>query len=192
MTAQISSYELGPAALAFVCEQLAKGGSLSAALSLSPKGIVWSYLPTDAVRLQNRNNFEQGGIFDSESASEILQKVVAFIKAFLQENPSGVLLSEDRFFRVDDPPNSQDQDIFEWRDTVYHYRTHSFWDAEPRDFEHAITSASDYPLLLILTKASTPELLPKRRGIDDNLASELAKNTAHIIVGAYDEEGYLI
>ena len=192
MTAKIDCYRLGADALKFLYEQLANGGPISATLKLSPGGVLWTYLPPSAVQLQDQRHLEQGGAFTSESASEILREVLVFVKAFLQEDASSILLAEDRFFGISDPPNSRDQYIFEWRGTTYHYRTHLFSAAHPQDFEEAIGSASNYPSILLLTKISSLEILPKRGQIDDALAAELAENIIHVIVGAYDEEGYLI
>src|SRR5436305_11637105 len=185
MNTDIGSYRLGADAVKFVCGQLGRGGPLSAMLKLSAGGIVWAYLPANVAKLQALKNFEEGGMFDSESAFLILRGLIAFIRAFLQESPSNILLCEDRFFSINDPPNSQEQDIFEWGGVVYHYRTHSFSNADAQEFEEAIGSASNYPLILFLTRTSSPELLPQREKIDRRVADELVKNISHLIVGAY-------
>ena len=59
-------------------------------------------------------------------------------------------------------------------------------------FEEALGSASDYPSILILTSIISSSTLPVRSNIDEALAEELMANVSHVIVGAYDEEGYLI
>jgi len=192
MAENISAYRLGADALKFLWDQMQQAGPLTGMAKLSPQGIVWAYLPQETQQFQDFKNFEEGGVFDSESASEILEKLVSFVRAFLQVDASHVILCEDRFFAIGDPPNSAAQDLFEWRGAVYHYRTHSFYDAAVKEFEDVISSASDYPLILLLTRTRFPESLPKRAPLGDDLARELAEGVQHVIAAAYDGEGYLI
>ena len=56
-----------------------------------------------------------GGAFSAEEAHEILQHTVTFIADFLQQNPSNILLCEDRFFAINDRPNLSESQIFRAR-----------------------------------------------------------------------------
>jgi hypothetical protein len=134
-------------------------------------------------------DLQEGHAFTAEEAYDIQEHINAFITAFLEENPGHILLAEDRFFTMNDPPNAQDQRIFQYENTTYHYLSNH---ADQEALKDTVGSASNYPLFLILTVVSALDKLPVRGHIQKDLAEELISNVAHVIVGAFDDEGYIV
>jgi hypothetical protein len=188
---QIGAYDASVDALTFFRAELKKAGPISSAL-LPEFGRLWSYLPSSAAEKQTLFHLQEGGAFSAEQAHNILQYIVTFSGSFLREKPSNVLLCEDRFFAISDPPNRYEQQVFEHAGVSYHYRTNARDVADSNEIEEAMGCASSYPLILLLTTISSGRHLPQRTAIESDLADELARNVRHVIQGAYDEEGYII
>ncbi|HEY2497329.1 MAG TPA: hypothetical protein VGK24_09690 [Candidatus Angelobacter sp.] len=190
MINEIKAYPFGPEGVEFFRQQLARSGPMVA--SLVPQfGKLWSYLPQDAAEKRTLFYLQHGSAFTAEQASDILQCAVRFIIDFLLENPFHFLLSEDRFFAINDPPNENEHKIFEYGGVIYHYRDRTDISISSQEINEAIGSASNYPSVLVLTKISNVRKLPERTQVDEALASELKSNIQHVIQGAFDEEGYL-
>jgi len=176
----------------YLCAELRKGGAISSNVNLGPGGHLWTYLPFSTAQSHRMEDFKEGGVFSPEDAWLIMRAVVAFVGDFLEEEPSNVLLAEDQFFRIEDPPNLGVKHLFEYRGTCYHYLTQLHATSSLEEIEQALNSGSNYPQIVFLTKIPPQRVLPSRAKIDEELAQKLTANAAHIIVGAYDEEGYVI
>jgi hypothetical protein len=187
MMKPIGAYQLGEEGQAFFRREIKKAGPLVSELNIG-WGNLWAYLPSAAAPV-TFSNLEEGGVFSPEDAYEIQQKVVTFVANFLSEDPSHILLCEDRFFSLADPPNINESQIFEYSKVTYHYKTFA---ESTKEIEDAISSASDYPTILLLTSGPQRCNLPERGSIGKELAADLSANVHHVIQGAFDEEGYII
>jgi hypothetical protein len=185
-------YELGPEAFRYVCSQIEQGGPLTSALKLSPAGSVWAFIPSGAASSQRAEDFGGGAVFTAEDAYEILRHVIGFIAEFLDRNSLTVVIAEDQFFKLSDPPNLGHRLVFEYGGKTYHYRQSAEQDSNLRAAEQIVNEVSHYPLILILTRIPSNASLPNRGAIDKYVANALVSGIEHVIVGAYDEEGYII
>jgi hypothetical protein len=184
----VGLFQLGADALLFLREELAKAGPVLS--TLKPEwGHIWAYLPPSAAERCTLFDLQQGKAFTAEQAYEIQEHIFHFIAAFLEEASGHILLAEDRFFTMNDPPNAQDLLIFQYENTTYHYLSNH---ADQEALKDTVGSASNYPQILILTAVSSLDKLPARAPIQQDLAEELISNVAHIIVGAFDNEGYIV
>jgi hypothetical protein len=170
----------------FFREELGKAGPL---VSINPDyGSIWTFLPKNSATLQTLSALQEGA-FTPEQAFQIQEEVIGFIERYLEADPANILLCEDRFFSLNDPLNVKELKLFEYAGTTYHYRMNPVTAAE---IKNAMTSASDYPTILLLSKLSSAEILPLRCSIGKDISDELSRNTHHLIQGAFDEESYLI
>ena len=185
------AYKLGPAALEYVERELQAGGPLASQIKLFT-GEVWAYLPPDAVEFQQIENFKEGGVFTAEDAWDISQAVTSFVKDFLQASTSNLMLAEDQFFGMDDPPNSENPHLLAYAGITYSYLNAELASLNDSEIEDGINSASSYPQIVLLTRITSGSVLPAREEIDEKVAQELVDNLCHMIVGAYDEEGYVV
>jgi hypothetical protein len=184
--------ELGSEGLEHVRATLLKGGPIPSAIRPLEIGSAWAYLPCTLIEPIEVEAYQDGGIFSTEDAADIHDQVVLFIRSFLQSNDLNVVLFEDQFFGIDDPPNSTDQQLFKYRGTVYHYRTCISGIPTLDLIDDAISAASNYPQIIVLTRIATLQALPSRSEMAEDFANDLVKNVCHVVVGAFDEEGYLI
>jgi hypothetical protein len=184
----VGLFQLGADSLLFLHEELAKAGPILS--TFKPEwGHIWAYLPPSAAERCTLFDLQHGNAFTAEQAYEIQEHIDHFIAAFLEEAPGHILLAEDRFFTMNDPPNAQDQRIFQYENVTYHYLSNH---ADQEALKDTVGSASNYPLFLILTVVSSLDKLPARGHIQKDLAEELISNVAHVIVGAFDDEGYIV
>ena len=188
---EICICNLGTDALDFFRGELDQAGPIPSAL-VPEYGRLWCYLPRNVIEKQTLSDLRWGGAFSAEEAHEILQHTVTFIADFLQQNPSNILLCEDRFFALNDRPNRSENQIFEHAGVTYHYHTGATLAVGSREIEEEIGSASSYPLILLLTSIPSGGELPVRAAIGNDLAEQLAHNVRHVVCGAFDEEGYII
>jgi hypothetical protein len=188
---EICVCNLGADAVDFLREELDKAGPIPSVL-IPEYGRLWCYLPRHAIERQTLSDLKNGGAFDAEEAREILQHVVGFINDFLRERPSNVLLCEDQFFAIGDRPNLNENDIFEHAGATYHYHTDATLAIGSKTTEEALGAASSYPAILLLSSIPSGRALPVRTAIGNDLAEQLASGVMHVILGAFDEEGYII
>jgi hypothetical protein len=188
---EICICNLGTDALDFFHGELGQAGPIPSTL-IPEYGRLWCYLPRNAIEKQTLSDLRGGAAFNAEEAYEILQRTVTFIADFLQQNPSNILLCEDRFFAINDRPNLSESQIFEHVGVTYHYHTGATLAIGSGEIEEEIGSASSYPLVLLLTSIPSGEELPVRAAIGKDLVEQLAHNVRHVVLGAFDEEGYII
>jgi hypothetical protein len=189
---EIAQVQLGPNALRYLWSQLEQGGPFVTKIGQLPAGRIWGYLPVSAIGKQEIDDFESGAAFTPESAHEILQRVHNFIAEFLDVDRSNVVIAEDQFFQLTDTPNADQDQVFRYEGKSYHYRYGA--DREPSRIsaEQIMRQASHYPWILVLAKTSSDVPLPRLERIENGLVKSLIERIQHVIVGAFDEEGFLI
>ena len=180
-------YELSGDAEAFFRKELGKAGPL--AMTINPDcGKIWGFLPRNDAALSNLSALEEG-VFTPDEAWQMQEKIVRFIKEYLDAESLNILLCEDRYFSLNDPPIAMELNLFEFAETTYHYLTSP---CTAKEIENVMTLASFYPAILLLSKRNSARLLPQRHSIGKDFSDELSRNVRHLMLGAFDEEGYLI
>jgi hypothetical protein len=181
---------LGKDGLEYVREQLSKGGPLSRELINSlDGGFAWEFVLADMPSSQQPGGYLVGGALDAEQASTLWSIYADFLREFAMSNPSRVLLFEDQFFKMSDPCLTATESLFEWNGVTYHYLPYRGTTLSSATIEEAITMSSDYPRIVLAIER--PVTLPSRSGLASNLANELVQGIKHVVVGAYDGEGFI-
>ena len=171
----------------YVCETLKRGGPLASAVNISSIGEAWTYLPETSKVVPL--DYSEGGVFNPDEAFEAEQTVSALLFNFLHQSSSNVALFEDQSFRMNDPAVADDKFIFECEGVLYHYRSQSHG-GRGDELQDAMGVASQYPTIILL--ASARRELPQQVAIPFTRAQEFIKDVRHVIVGSYDEEGFIV
>lgn len=181
--------ELGDEALAFIRSSLETNTTLSSCLLRLPlnDGKIHSYLPF-GVSPSALSAFEAGGI---ASANETQEHLVEFIFSYLNTSEIALAVFESYASPGDPFLKSADQRYFVVNNEVYYYLTFSERTAEA--IGKALRWARNYPFVCALTSCSDVSLL-QNQGVEVSLRfiEALASRTKIIVVGAYDEEAYLL
>ncbi len=180
----IQEVAIGELAIPFIRSCLWPQRALPARLLNLPfeKGRVVAYAP-EGVGQDRLTEFEAG--LGVPGATE---KLANFVLAYLQSPGAPYAVFQDYFSRPGDPALTWDQ-FFLFDSEVYLYLGRR--DASVDRIHDAISEASEYPFLAILT--SVPPGEPPKQGVASEACLEaLADRTQHLIVGAYDEESYVV
>lgn len=183
-------FSLGPEALHYVRSCLSAGNTLAELLLdlALEKGQVTVFLPA-TVTLAALQRFDVGGV---ATRSEMEASLVPYVKTYLQ-GPGKRYAVFEAIEQVDDAYLSSVtmERFFTFRHEIYY-----FLGPHERDsatIAGAIRAARAYPFIGALT--SIPRGRPDiqvGQNMESDFIEELAARTAHILVGAYDEEGALI
>lgn len=185
----------GPEALPYFRAQLAAGDTFAHALLGVPldQGSIISFLPSIANE-QSRHAFDVSLFLTTGhriGKQAINVKLADFIAAYLGQarRPYAII---ETLARVSDPGLTRMAlAYFTYATEVYVF--HTKHDRTPESIRATLNSARDYPFICGLT--TLPEDYPtiqSRRAVTLDTLEQLARNTRHILVGAYDAEGYLI
>ena len=169
---------------------LAGGNTLSRSLSARPleKGRVLTYLPSD-VETARAAKFEWGGLFQG-GAEEITSKWYALISAHLRRADRQYCIIEDIAAPGDACLSSPSEQFFAFRSEVYDFL--SLPPQSVADARQFLSKARQYPSICALTKIPDAPPFSPRQEVPIETIHLLARNTSHIMVGAYDEESYIL
>ena len=189
------SYEetrVGPQANCFVRDYLTYGHALDSRLKKCVAlnaGTVTAYLPSGIPR-ERVLEFTEGGVADP-AVSEIY--LARTIREFLTAAQGRVCLFEDPVLRPTDPPRlGSNVQRLTLNDEVYYYL--NSLSSEDELILQTIREA-DYPnyFLCILTSVPGDAIFPISQGqLGDEELDLLIGRTEKIVIGAYDDEGYLV
>lgn len=186
----LHEFQFGPEGLAWVRQCLSAGSTLSKTLlDLSlEKGRVFTYLP-NGLNAGRHMQFKFGGIFSSVG-EKIGQTWPKFISEYLAGPAERYCILEDISAPSDPGLDSSDEQFFVYETEVYDFL--SSQDTDVEKIRSILSCGRQYPSIGALTRLSGLSELQHRHSVKAEVLQLLASNTQYILVGAYDEESYLV
>lgn len=186
--------DLDTQALLFVESNLRKGLTLSRRILEYQNvsgGSVAACLPPDidlsAIKKRLSDEFRYGFLTEQGGA---LSCLVEFVRSYLSAESGRIAIFENANASTDDPRLDEDGKVLALENEVY-YMLSSKDDDE--SIRNSITSANSLWIHIgILASVSNIDDWKSKSILDPHDAVDLAKRTEHVIVGAFDDEGYLI
>jgi len=186
----LKEFKLGSEAISYIRSQLGLGYSLAQHLLNLPleQGQVTTYLPA-LTSDEAKRSFDKGGVVDR--SEEPLHKVVTLVSAFLREQVKGYAVFEGFWRDRSLFATAKEQHLFYEPEAIYYFASSA--NPDPVYIEAAVRAGRSYPYIGVLT--SLPEGKPDIQSgtnVTSQQLRELASRAQHIVVGSYDDEGYLI
>lgn len=178
-------HELGADAVSFIRSELAQGRDLAALITKLPleQGSVVTFLPA-SVGAQELGDFGSGGVAGGDQNENLAQ----LIGAYLGSDVKRICVFEHPAARRGDPVRSSD--FFTVGDTVLTFVTAV---ASQSRVERAAREAHWYPGIGILSSLREGEPpIPPQSVQPESCLVDLVANIEHLLIGAYDAEGWLV
>ena len=181
-------------AIAYMREQLASGNILAQRLLALPleAGLAVSYLP-EAVDMETARDFAHSITLRTgiQVTAEVEAEAVTFIAAYLRQADDSIAIFETQA-RPGDAwlTKAHDFQFFAYDTEVYGYVTSQEW--HPSEVMAVFRHRREYPYVANLTSLPGDDVDHWRLEITLTLLEQLAERTVHILIGAYDGEGYII
>lgn len=181
-------------ALLFVEDNLRKGLTLSrqvlTCLDISGGSVV-AYLPPDidtsTIKTRLSDEFRFGYI---TKLGGTLNCIVEFVKSYLSAESRRIVIFENANASANDPRLDEDGNVLIFGDEVYYMLSSKDSD---EDVRNSIVSANSLWIHIgILTSVPDISDWDPKSTLGSADISDLAKRVEHIIVGAFDGEGFLI
>lgn len=188
----LAKYQFGLEALAYLKGFLANGLTLSRSFLDVPleRGEVFAYLPPD-LRFSSANDFECGAALTPEQASETQQWLEKFVSDHLGKRNAACAVFEHALASSDDPWLRTFEDVvFFYGSEVYYFVLSSQGTTLIDDALDG--AAAGHFFRGILTELPAGSSLSNREHVSHELMQVLKARTAHIIVGVYDQDAYLV
>lgn len=184
--------QLGRIGLDFVRSQLSGGGPFAAKnVEVLGQGRVREFVAPGCSKPPAKD-LSQGGRYGPAEAAIIAECYGAFLSEFLLRDHSHVLLLENQLFRMSDPCMHERQDVFEWEDVTYAYFPTRSALINEWTVGDCFARAGHYPQIILATRKTFSEDLPTRGTLSRQHATSLQEQTLHVLVGAYDEESFVM
>jgi hypothetical protein len=179
---------LGERGLRYVREQLAEGAPFSETLMrYLESGYAWEFVTEEQRQSSEERDLHAGG-----GGSEfVVEEYIRFLCELLKKEPSTILLFENQLFKLTDPIMAGKTGLFELLGATYSYLQGGDEAASDGVVADHLRGASHYPSVVVATRMSKPLQIEQPRSLTLEEASELETGVKHILVGAYDEEGYV-
>ena len=103
-----------------------------------------------------------------------------------------MLLFENQLARLDDPFMRSKKDVFEFSGATYFYYPGELDSVNEAGVATHLSSASNYPCITFAIRAPKGVPPQQRGNISVEMADLIAARTEHLLVGAYDGEGYVV
>lgn len=191
-TRNLAKRYLGSPGLNFVRQQLMDGGPLSERLlERLGDGYVWEYYFDGRPEATTLEQFICGGQFDAKNCAAQREGYIDFLVCYLNGETSRMLLFENQWAKLSDPFMLNKTDLFEFDEVTYLYYPSEPGCVDRSGIVGAMSSGSNYPYIMLAISASMRLPLPQRGKISIEMANEIAAQTKHILIGAYDGEGYV-
>ncbi len=195
-----TKYDLGDLGRKYLSEELRNGNSYAQAIERVPligEGAVYTYLP---VALGSAVNELDDGILKryddlGMSGADLHHQIESFrstlFSRFLASRANGYIIFE-RIGKPQSPTVRQDgTPYFVFNSDVYLFLTAS--SVSSAAIEACLRRTRRYPLIIGLTSCQEPSLeISSGEAIDLRTLELYAERTEILLVGAYDDEGYII
>jgi hypothetical protein len=184
--------DLGKSGVDFIRQQLLDGGPLSERfLERLGEGHVWEFYFDGRSEVANVQEFLHGGQFDAEDCTAQGEGYIDFLISYLNGGTSRMLLFENQLARLNDPFMLSKTDLFEFDEATYFYYPSEPGCVDKPGVAGHLSSASNYPYIMLAIRAPMGMPPPQRGRLSIEMANEIAVQTEHLLVGAYDGEGYV-
>lgn len=185
--------DLGDTALEYIKEELANGDLVAKSLLQQIKfgqGFIRTYLPDD-VKDKATLNFRDSVAKDYRSMyTETHKWVVDFITAYLSQQKNNIAVFETLVSLNDPCLQKIKLQYFSNKQKVYVYIA---GDRYVKEWGRQILrEARGYPCVGILTSLFNVKTISSEHSGSDDFIQLLVKETEHIIIGAFDEDGFLL
>lgn len=184
------------AALDHVRDRLSLGNLLASRVSALPleSGSVSTLLPerVNPSKVSNSRTLREGGIAEPSESREIERAVAEFISGYLSRSERQLAIFEHSLANASDPWVAKCEiPLFVQGAKIFFYLTQS--DAQPDRILLTMRAArTALAMMAVLTNLGTLETITDRQSVPSELIEVLAENTQHVIVDAYDGEGFLV
>ena len=142
----------------------------------------------ESTSIESVVDYEDGGITSRESS---ISWLVEKMQRFLNQEKDRVIIFQDAFAKKEDPYiQKSNLHILTYRDEVYF----AIFENKAQDSEYVketLIKADSHFMVGIMS--SLPEFhLPLEGELNMDVITILARSTEHVIVSAFDEEGYIL
>ena len=188
----LNEVELRDNALEYIKEELAIGDTVAKSLLQlikSKQGVIRTFLPDDVTDKENLN-FRDSVAEDYQAMYSATHKKVAdFILAYLSHQNNRIVVFETLGSPNDLWLQKRKPQYFSNQQNVYLYVSGDRFDEQKVD--QIISEARGYPCVGILTSLLNGKIILSEQSVGDDFLQELVDGTEHIIIGAFDEDGFL-
>ena len=187
---ELQEYGLASGVDAYIISRLewprALGRSLAREKDIS-RGSKITLLPADT-DIEAIINFEHGGIGRRQ---ESIKWLVEKMQLFLKQGKDRVIVFQEAFARPkDEYIENLEIPVISYEDEVY-FALSADKSEDSAHIEQILITADSHFMLGVMSSLATSQIsLPRNLEID--LIAMLARRTEHLIVSAFDEEGYIV
>jgi hypothetical protein len=184
----LKEFALGAEAVTYIRSELVHGHTFARLLLDLPleEGYVMTYLPTT---IDDKTLYRFEGGVGKASSEILLHETVLFVSRCLSKNLHGYAIFEGYRPSESILAASNRQYFFYGSEETYYFSSTSVLE----QVENAARGGRSYPYVGALTSLSEDQpSIQTGTEVPREILEELAAQTTHIIVGAYDDEGYLI
>jgi len=183
---------LSDKALKHIRDELAYGDVIAESLLQYinfEQGIIYTFLPDDVKDIESLD-FRDSVSKNYQAMYGETHKIIAeFIKTYLSQHKNGIVVFEtlaspnDTFLKYKEPQ------YFSNQQKVYLYLVNE--NADVQEANEIISGARGYPCIGILSSLPRGETIQTQQIVNDNFLQQLVVETEHIIIGAFDQDGFL-
>lgn len=188
----LNEVELGENAIKYVKNELINGDAISKSLlkfTEFEQGAMRTFLPNDVIDKENLD-FRDSVAKDYQAMYSATHKKVAnFIAVFLSQHKNNLVVFETFASPNDTYLKNRKLPHFINQQRVYLFLTGKNFDEQKAG--HLVSAARGYPCVGILTSIPFGKFIFSQQSIRNQLLEKLARRTKHIIIGAFDEDGFL-
>jgi hypothetical protein len=189
----LNEVELSDSALEYIKEELAIGDAIAKSLWRLIKfkeGVIRTFLPDDVIDKENLN-FRDSIAEDHQAMySATHKKVEDFITAYLSQQKNSIVIFETLASPGDPYLQRKKPQYFSNQRNVYLYFAGDNFDEQK--LSRIISEARGYPCVGILTSLPHGKTVSSEQSVSDDFVQMLVEKTEHIIIGAFDEDGFLL
>lgn len=189
----LEKVKLGTEAVIFLRNELEQGQRFSEyVLKLSlEKGEMITFLPKGTGSEFLKDFGESMRYSTGENVTIEVEKLISdFILAYLMIDEKKIVVFETLWeinkYQINNKPCS----YFTYHNKKYDFITNI--KKGNNTINECISDAQGYPTVFICTTTSSDMPIPIFKEIEDEFIQKMANNTEHIIIGAFDGEGYMI
>jgi hypothetical protein len=188
----LTKFELGEEAVRYMRQNLAHGNALSRRLLSLPldAGDVFAYLPGNT-NPEITRRLECGGVASGEVAAEIERELISFIANYLAGPGRPYAVFEDLSAKPSDACLSSSDALFFTHGLEVDYFLPA-GQRTPDEIITAVRAVSSWVFNGFLSALPSVPDIRNRQEVGNEVIEVLAQNTKHILLGAYDREGYVI
>jgi hypothetical protein len=189
----LNEVELGDRALEYIKEELAMGNAIAESLWGSIKfdqGVIRTFLPDDVPDTEILD-FRDSIAEDYQAMYRATHKKLAdFITAYLSHQKNSLVVFETLASPRLPYPQREKPQYFSTQQNFYVYLAGDNFDEEKAG--QIISEARGYPCIGILTSLPNGKSVSSEQFVSDDFVKKLVEETEHFIIGAFDEDGFLL